>query len=221
MQGSEVSEGGYIQGAGDDSESWSHGLTPSVFWQHRQTLLETSESLLPGLIEELMAAEKRNGGISDEISYVSPTRMIHLGTVAAARQATGFEGIISCIDGPIPKQDTEENPALQKNRLDLVCGFGKLGSRALRNELCRIVPFVSTLIVNNDAPRILFACSTGKDLAVGAALVVICLFLLDDCECFLYHQCIFTLFFSLQISQMNAKMIARMADLGEFVTRRP
>src|SRR6266487_750297 len=32
VSGGEISEGGYIQGAGDDTENWAHGLTPSIFW---------------------------------------------------------------------------------------------------------------------------------------------------------------------------------------------
>lgn len=188
MHGSEARESGYIQGAGDDSESWSHGLTPAVFWQHRQSLLETPEGLLPGLIKELMAAEKECGNTRDEISLVSPTSGIYLGTLAAASQAEGYDGIISCVDGIIPTQNAEGKSPTCGKRLDLMCGSGKLGSRALRNELCRIVPFVHTLTAPNHVPKILFACSTGRDLAVGAALAVICLFVHDDCKLF-YHDC--------------------------------
>lgn len=184
MRGLEACEGGYIQGAGDDSECWSHGLTPAIFWQHRQSLLETPEGLLPGLIKELMAAEKECGSIRDEISLVSPMSGIYVGTLAAASQAEGYDGIISCVDGTIPTHNAEGKSPIHGKRLDLMCGSGKLGSRALRNELCRIVPFVHSLRAHHHVPKILFACSTGRDLAVGAALAVICLFIHDDCKFF-------------------------------------
>ena len=29
----------YIPGAGDDEESWARGLTPAVFWAHKETVL--------------------------------------------------------------------------------------------------------------------------------------------------------------------------------------
>lgn len=184
VKGSEASESGYIQGAGDDSESWSHGLTPAVFWHHKQMLLATSEELLPEVIQKLVAAKKEYDSTTNEISLVSPTKGIYLGILAAARQATGFDGIICCIDGPLPKQDPEEKSNFHGKRLDLVCGSGKLGSRALRNELSRIAPFITALNSRSDIPKLLFTCSTGRDLAVGAALVAICLFVHDDCKKF-------------------------------------
>lgn len=196
--GSEVSDSGYsyIQGAGDDNEIWSHGLTPAIFWRHRKLLLEASEDLLPGLIQKLMATEKasQDNDISTGISTVSLPQgtIIHLGTLAAARQATRFDGIIACVDDPATPSEQhtrEEEEKTQSNihnnskRLNLACGFGKLGSRALRNELCRIEPFVASLVSgsdDNNVPQILFACPTGRDLAVGVALVFICLFLDND-----------------------------------------
>ena len=182
VKGSEASDSGYIQGAGDDSESWSHGLTPAIFWHHKQRLLATSEELLSEVIQKLVAAEKENDSLADEISLVSPTKGIYLGTLAAAKQATGFDGIISCIDSPMPKQDQEEKSNFHGKRLDLVCRSGKLGSRALRTELSRIAPFITALSFHTDNPKLLFTCSTGRDLAVGAALVAICLFVHDDCK---------------------------------------
>jgi tRNA A64-2'-O-ribosylphosphate transferase len=186
VRGSEAFGSGYIQGAGDDSESWAHGLTPEIFWQYRQTLLETSNELLFGLIQELVVAEKNHDHSGTEISLVALTRGIYLGTIAAARQATRFDAIISCVDSTVSPQNAEENPALDEKRLDLICGPGKLGSRALRNELCRISPFITALSPLIQAPKILVVCPTGRDLAVGAALVVICQFINDDCKSF--HQ---------------------------------
>ena len=34
----------YTPGAGDDHESWSHGLTPSLFWSHRSSILQLATS---------------------------------------------------------------------------------------------------------------------------------------------------------------------------------
>jgi tRNA A64-2'-O-ribosylphosphate transferase len=46
VAGGELSEGGYIQGAGDDTENWAHGLSPPVFWANREVLLSTPEAEL-------------------------------------------------------------------------------------------------------------------------------------------------------------------------------
>lgn len=50
---------GYIQGAGDDTENWAHGLTPPVFWASAELLLSTPEAQLPGLITSLVAAARQ------------------------------------------------------------------------------------------------------------------------------------------------------------------
>ena len=42
--GTEASENGYIQGAADDHEAWSQGLTPPLFWKHRDEILQMSET---------------------------------------------------------------------------------------------------------------------------------------------------------------------------------
>lgn len=47
---------GYIQGAGDDTENWAHGLTAPIFWAHADRLLSTPEADLPDLIRLLAAA---------------------------------------------------------------------------------------------------------------------------------------------------------------------
>jgi hypothetical protein len=36
----------YVKGAGDDEENWSRGLTPELFWRHRDALLGVEDSLL-------------------------------------------------------------------------------------------------------------------------------------------------------------------------------
>ncbi len=51
----------YIQGAGDDEEAWSHGLTPYLFWNNIQYILGTSseESLLCAVQEPPEELEQR------------------------------------------------------------------------------------------------------------------------------------------------------------------
>lgn len=78
VHGAEMSEGGYIQGAGDDSESWAHGLTPPVFWANKHALLNTSEEDLPGFIEKLMEQQDKEGP-NQQASLIKPTRNIFIG----------------------------------------------------------------------------------------------------------------------------------------------
>ncbi|KZT61141.1 initiator tRNA phosphoribosyl transferase [Calocera cornea HHB12733] len=45
---------GYVQGAGDDEESWSEGLTPNLYWAHKSQLDTCSRLDLPELIRSLV-----------------------------------------------------------------------------------------------------------------------------------------------------------------------
>ncbi len=178
--GREEADNGYIQGAGDDSESWSHGLTPDVFWRHEQQLLLATNEELPDLIRELMISEMETKSEHEDVISILPLRNIYLSTLAAATQKGNFDAIIFCIGNDANNIDWKELPKKTKI-LSLKCGSGKLGSRALRAELSVVPPFISALASQIDSPRILFACPTGKDLSVGVALVVLCLFFNDDC----------------------------------------
>ncbi|KAI5301662.1 hypothetical protein KEM56_001483, partial [Ascosphaera pollenicola] len=53
VHGAEMSEGGYIQGAGDDAEAWALGLTPPVFWENKDVIMKSEDAGLPALIAQL------------------------------------------------------------------------------------------------------------------------------------------------------------------------
>lgn len=168
----------YIQGAGDDSESWSHGLTSTGFWRHHQELLDAEEEELSGLIQTVTSLEK-DGLKPEDYVLLTPTKNMYLGTLAAVMRAQGFDAVILCnnLTSGIVEAGEEQ---MKRKILDLNCGSGKLGSRALRAKLSDVSIFVSELTSGLESPKILFACSTGNDLAVGVALVVLCLFFDDD-----------------------------------------
>ncbi|KAI9700264.1 MAG: hypothetical protein M1836_002278 [Candelina mexicana] len=178
----------YIQGAGDDSEGWAHGLTADLYWANKELLMRTSEGELEGVIAQLFASAGRPTDL--EYTLIKPTTGVYVGTSAAAAAAAAasygeaeFDLIIHC--SPVEKHEPPDQVNPQKigtktkaKSLTLPCGTGKLGSRALRKEL----PHAATLIVEaiNDVPsdqeqsqglRSLATCPTGSDLAVGVALM--------------------------------------------------
>lgn len=168
----------YIQGAGDDSESWSYGLTPTVFWRHHHELLDAEEGELPGLIQTLMNSEKEEFKIEDLV-LITPRKNMYIGNLAAVMRARDFDVLIVCTE-VMPDIVEAGKEQLNGKILNLKCGSGKLGSRALRAKLPDVPAFVMTLTSGLKCPKILFACSTGNDLAVGVALVVSCLFVDDN-----------------------------------------
>ena len=181
VYGAEMTEGGYIQGAGDDSEGWSNSLTPLLFWRHYNQFLAAVEEDIPDLVHKISVADQDNSFQVDDAVIVAPTRL-YIGTASSVARADWFDGIVIC-SGSAPcelNKDFKDDSA--RKILDLLCGDGKIGSRALRSQLPRIPPFIASLPDNGSPPKILFVCATGKDLSVGVALVVLCLFFDQTCK---------------------------------------
>ncbi|KAL9613289.1 MAG: hypothetical protein Q9167_002156 [Letrouitia subvulpina] len=182
--GAEGSENGYIQGAGDDSEGWSHGLTPSVFWKNRLQLLSTLEEDLPGLISKLVKQEEIRSGlmVSDNAVLIKPTSSTYIGSLSAVSKYRSFDAIVICSEIASHEISRDTSTALNEATpiLRLKCPGGKLGSRALRRQLHLLMPFLGVHFNNHQTPRILFSCPTGHDLAIGTALVAFCLLYNDD-----------------------------------------
>lgn len=168
-----MSEGGYIQGAGDDSEGWAHGLTPPVFWANQAVLKQTTEEDLPDLISELVK-QYRQQSAGQSATLVSPTRNLFIGqTDALVDDTSRYDLVIDCNGNPTPVEGNEK-------RLNLGCGSLKLGSRDLRKSLDKVQEFVSAQLGTHPSRSLLVTCDTGKDLSAGALLAIICLFYKDD-----------------------------------------
>ncbi|RJE20571.1 tRNA A64-2'-O-ribosylphosphate transferase [Aspergillus sclerotialis] len=175
VHGAEMSEGGYIQGAGDDSEGWSHGLTPPVFWANKSILFRTSDEDLPDLIKDLIQ-KHRNQGTGQQAIRIEPTRNLYISQTDPSINDGGlYDLVIDCNGDP---EVLEENP----RRLNLGCGHSKLGSRDLRKSLDKVQEFVGSRLASNPSRSLLVTCETGKDLSGGALLAILCLFYTDDGE---------------------------------------
>jgi tRNA A64-2'-O-ribosylphosphate transferase len=174
VNGAEASEGGYVQGAADDHEAWSHGLTPPVFWKHKDVLMTTSEEDAPALISKLIDEEAENS-TSTAATLVSPTCNLYISSTQNIDLAP-FDAVVSC--APKPFAPDMLKAANTTHSLNLKCQTGKLGSRDLRTTLPLLAPFLSTISI--PSPKILLCCPTGTDLAVGTALAILCLYASDS-----------------------------------------
>lgn len=173
VHGAEMSEGGYIQGAGDDSEAWAHGLTPPVFWANRLLLKRTAEEDLPGVIGELVREYTRLS-TDNKATVISPTRNLYISqTDARVDVGAQYDLVIDCNGDPAA---VVENP----KRLNLGCASAKLGSRDLRKSLDKVRDFIGAQLGADPSRSLLVTCDTGKDLSAGALLAIICLFYTED-----------------------------------------
>jgi tRNA A64-2'-O-ribosylphosphate transferase len=166
VSGAEGGGGGYIQGAADDSESWSRGLTATKFWEHQNELMSIGEDELPDLIDRLVYEEQQSSPADPDAVLIEPTTTIFLG--AGARSSTaGYDLVVNC-EG--------ESGAEGKNMVNLKCHHGKHGLNSLRERAGAAHNAARATLTADLASRVLVTCSTGRDLSVGIALILLCSF---------------------------------------------
>jgi tRNA A64-2'-O-ribosylphosphate transferase len=175
VKGSEMSEGGYIQGAGDDSEGWSQGLTSQVFWRHMDMLFQATEEELPELIQKLVS-QARQFQHSYNATLIEPTSNLYISAVIRHENSPDFGLFVNC---HTQAPDIEDDVRL----LNLRCASGKRGSRDLRHKLHLVSSCAARALQRNPACRIVITCETGRDLSVGVALLLLCLLYSNDGKC--------------------------------------
>jgi tRNA A64-2'-O-ribosylphosphate transferase len=178
VAGGELSEGGYIQGAGDDTENWAHGLTPSIFWAKRAALLSTHEADLLDMIEVLVRQSTSAGPVGS-ITCLKPTSLLYVSTLNGIREV----GPTACFVSLLPKVTDESTWKTSATRIDVGLGPHKIGGRNLRTALPAIVALVEKYLEaakDKDENQVILACESGKDLSIGVALTLLCLFFAED-----------------------------------------
>jgi tRNA A64-2'-O-ribosylphosphate transferase len=163
----------YVQGAADDSESWALGLDALTFWQHSEQLLSTLEGELPMLISSLVNGSMSHHEPRQPVLIKPTTNMRVSDNNAAVSSYADFDFVISCTERPIEILIQE----MKGCYIHLCCTTGKVGSRQLRAQLQKLRPLLAVISSNS---KVLVTCHTGRDLAVGAALAIICLRCSDD-----------------------------------------
>ncbi|KAK3115246.1 tRNA A64-2'-O-ribosylphosphate transferase [Teratosphaeriaceae sp. CCFEE 6253] len=163
----------YVQGAADDSESWALNLDPASFWANNGLLLAASEDELPLLIQSLVAKAQFVTELRQP-TLIVPSRQIWIATNATAEQMHGGFDVVICCNA---SESSCLVKALKGRYIRLACGTGKNGSRQLRAELPKLEMLATLLSADSS---ILVACETGKDLAVGVALAILCSYFGSD-----------------------------------------
>lgn len=210
VAGGEHSEGGYIQGAGDDTENWAYGLTPTIFWEHQQTLLSTSEADLPDYIKMLVRQKADLFNPTASLTCVKPTSYLfitELSPVKVQPDSTGPDTITIALRPEVTEQSTWRTSSIS---LDVGIGPHKNGQKNLRTALPSIIDFVKTSLfpdtvgngsfevpsktgqfddlIQSADKHIIIACETGKDVSIGVGLAIVCLFFDDDGRLLRHHS---------------------------------
>ena len=182
VHNSDMAEGGYVQGAADDSESWAQGLSPTLFWHNRDRLMAASPNEIEELIKEILLSESIGDGQLPQglnqgplLKLIKPTTPIYIGdlSILGNPMPVDYDAMVVCN----AKSDPNLEAKYTRKYIHLACPNGKLGGRLLRKELPKMHKVLDTL---QPFRRLLFCCATGRDLSVGAALVALCLYFKND-----------------------------------------
>ncbi|CAK7199133.1 tRNA A64-2'-O-ribosylphosphate transferase [Sporothrix eucalyptigena] len=184
--GDSEAEGDYIQGAADDTENWAHGLTPELFWNNCQQLLDTPEADLPAFIESIVATGT---------TYVtSPTSTTSPGTFTEIAITPYLSAGQWCGPSPQPPdssnvchvafvRQTTDAPTWARSPAYLEVGLGKqdkIAGRTLRYALPQICEFVAAFLKKAvqektvPSAKIRVLCQSGRDISVATALALLC-----------------------------------------------
>lgn len=137
--------------------------------------MKISEEEALRVIARLITEEK---GSDATATLIKPTANIYISSSENV-SLKPFNVVISCTPEPLPS--TMLQNAKIKHYLHLKCQAGKLGSRDLRTELPKLPDFFASF-TSPFSGTILVCCPTGKDLSVGTALALLCLYADEEGE---------------------------------------
>jgi len=160
---------GYVQGAGDDAESWARGLTPQVFWSNHTELLAASEDELPDLIDRLLQEAKATS-VEPNFTPILPASQIMTGSMPQGTFNVDDKALVVMCT---PTVDENLQKALSPRLLHLKTTVGKLGSRDLRIEIPKVIEFFDD---KKSFSSIIVTCPTGMDISAGVVLALLCLY---------------------------------------------
>ncbi|PHZ12809.1 initiator tRNA phosphoribosyl transferase [Rhizopus microsporus ATCC 52813] len=154
----------YVQGSGDDQEAWCLGLTPSLFWENHQLILESKGECERRVIEIVKdSLEKMNSQTTGSFAFIKPTTIAISDLASAQSNWQQFDVIINC---------SEKNLELNSDTyLHLPIPEGKRGQQAFLLAIPKAIRFVEKPLLEKQ--NILICCDSGKDSSVGIALSIL------------------------------------------------
>lgn len=181
----------YVQGAADDHELWSQGLTSQLFWSNIHLLRDPnhSEQEIEDRVSELVS-KPEDVAMDMTLDYAFPqtdsvTPELSLGKVREDLKITQnlflrlretYSAVIILSSSVSINEDETLN--------DRISGFvkvyqlqsgSKVSSRELRTKLFEIAPFLQGKVLQRPTKPILISCNSGTDISVGVLLAILSL----------------------------------------------
>lgn len=162
IEGPQLSPLTYVQGAGDDHESWALGLTPELYWKHAHELstLAYNRASLSSRIEELVAEAKLSGERIEWFSAAAKNEARISGTPIDVKVCS-LQGIS---DTDYLLKVYYSNSPVEEPASSLLCLHVSSGKRGLTDFSVRLRSTVDavTHALDRGNGRVLLACADGQ-----------------------------------------------------------
>ncbi|KAG8955042.1 hypothetical protein FRC03_011303 [Tulasnella sp. 419] len=164
----------YVQGSGDDHESWSQGLTPLLFWQHRQDILVCAPKDLEETIPRIISEPVKPSDVSTCIAGITKvSSMIEVGTIPNDNSVDTSKPTILIRHNQSLTEVPENDNLLQLNIPE-----GKAGQLGFMSLLSTGIEFAALHL--RDTKKLVVLCQDGKDRSIGVAMAILQLFFRED-----------------------------------------
>lgn len=178
----------YVQGAADDHELWSDGLTAEMFWENYETLTdpENSDDQLEKIVEQIILDRKLMAAtLTDTLDDVFDSRDDITTELSLGKIRDNLE-INDALYDAITKEYQlcvvlSDNVTLRLERdgvhdsvkIYKLQSESKKSSKELRTQITEIFSTIQAAL-NTGKGRVLICCNTGTDMSVGVLLSVLC-----------------------------------------------
>ncbi|CCE64537.1 hypothetical protein TPHA_0I00300 [Tetrapisispora phaffii CBS 4417] len=187
----------YVQGAADDHELWSHGLSPQLFWDNIELLnnLELSEEMLEDYVEEILLSESMKitnlevDGVFKSIDKI--TEELYLGNIVDGLEIkqnlmemfNKSYSLVIILSNSIKLASDEQNEQsanAKTSKTNIIKLFrlqsgSKKSSKELRSCLPEICDLLTDELSSSGSTKkpILVCCNNGSDMSIAVILVTL------------------------------------------------
>ncbi|KAG8952735.1 hypothetical protein FRC04_003658 [Tulasnella sp. 424] len=156
----------YVQGSGDDHESWSRGLTPPEFWRNVDQIQRADDEDMPMVVDAIVSEARTAHAFTSWIPIAKVQSRIMLASTPAPKPS----------DSDIPTiyvADSVPDDPLSTSMLVLQILHGKAGQRQFMEALPRAIRFTARHLNDSSRDSVRIVGESELDAALGIAMVVL------------------------------------------------
>eukprot|EP01060_Flectonema_neradi_P029402 TRINITY_DN4061_c0_g1_i1.p1 TRINITY_DN4061_c0_g1~~TRINITY_DN4061_c0_g1_i1.p1 ORF type:complete len:458 (+),score=70.81 TRINITY_DN4061_c0_g1_i1:45-1418(+) len=165
----------YIQGAGDDHQTWSRGLEPAGFWEHKDQLLQLDNLSCVDLAEQIASqhAVNRSAFTNDT---ATPTILVGDYTIKISSSTEGGVPGIEFLsqrpcEGPERENVLFDGNIESQNSDHLKCVVRSDSKKDFEKSAPFIISFANEWF--KEHKELTISCETGSDVSVAASVLII------------------------------------------------